>query len=143
MTIQQISIFVENKAGRLAEVTRLLAEHQIDLRALSLADTSDFGILRIIVNDVKKASAVLTEAGCIYKVSDVLAVAVADKPGGMAGVLDMLGNAGISLEYTYAFIARSGNTAYMICRVDDNAKAIETLTAAGIQLVGQSEIAKL
>ena len=143
MTIQQISIFVENKAGRLAEVVGLLAEHQIDLRALSLADTSDFGILRIIVNDGEKASAVLTEAGCIYTVSDVLAVAIQDKPGGMAGVLKLLGEAGISLEYTYAFIARSGDTAYMICRVDDNEGAIAVLTAAGIRLIGQSEIAGL
>ena len=143
MTIQQISIFVENKAGRLAEVTELLAEHQIDMRALSLADTSDFGILRIIVNDVEKASAVLSEAGCIYTVSAVLAVAIPDKPGGMAGVLKVLGAAGISLEYTYAFIAHSGNSAYMICRVDDNENAIRVLTAAGVTLISSSEIVKL
>ena len=143
MTIQQISTFVENKAGRLAKVTALLAENNIDLRALSLADTPDFGILRIIVSETDKALAVLKEGGYVAKITPVLAVEIDDRPGGMSAVLDVLAKNDISLEYTYAFITRHAGSAYMICRVEDNEKAEALLAEAGIKTAGQSEIDKL
>ena len=143
MTIQQLSIFVENKEGRLAEVADLLASNGIDLRALSLADTQDFGILRIIVSDAAKAARVLNDANYICSETPVLAVAIPDHPGGMAKVLDILAKAGMSLEYTYAFITRHTDCAYMICRLADNEKAIAALQAAGIDLASQSDIAQL
>lgn len=143
MTIKQISTFVENKAGRLAKVTALLAENNIDLRALSLADTPDFGILRIIVSETDKALEVLKEGGYVAKITPVLAVEIDDRPGGMSAVLDVLAKNDISLEYTYAFITRHAGSAYMICRVEDNEKAEALLAEAGIKTAEQSEIAKL
>ena len=143
MTIQQLSIFVENKEGRLAEVVGLLGANGIDLRALSLADTRDFGILRVIVSDTEKAATVLKNAGYICSTTPVLALAIPDQPGGMAKVLDILAKGGISLEYTYAFITRHADSAYMICRVEDNEKAIAALKAAGVALASQADVAQL
>jgi hypothetical protein len=143
VTIQQISVFLENKAGRLAEVVRLLANQGIDLRAVSLADTSDFGILRIIVSDTEKASQVLNQAGYVSTVTPVLAVAITDEPGGMAAVAEVLAKANINVEYTYAFITRHEGTAYMICRVENNEKAVQALSEAGIRLAAQGDVSWL
>ncbi|MBR2949400.1 MAG: ACT domain-containing protein [Lachnospiraceae bacterium] len=139
MSIKQISVFIENKKGELAEVTRYIANHDINIKALSIADTQDFGILRIICEDSAKVETVLREGGYLITVTDVLAAAIADEPGSMAAILEVLYKAHIMVEYTYAFVgAKEG--AYMIFRVDDNAKAIEALTAAGIKTADQDEL---
>ena len=143
MTIQQISIFVENKAGCLEAVMSLLAKNDIDIRALSIADTPDFGILRIIVSDTDKAAKVLADGGYVARSTPVLAVEIADRPGGMAEVLGVLAKADISLEYTYAFITRHTGSAYMICRVEDNDKAAGVLAEAGIKTATREEIDQL
>ncbi len=140
MTIEQISIFVENKAGGLSQVTKTLADHQIDLRTLSIAETPDFGVLRAIVNDPGKTAAILTEAGYICKITPVLAVAIDDRPGGLHKVLQLLADNGINLEYTYAFVTRASDTAYMVVRVADNQKAIQVLTESGIPLVNAKDL---
>lgn len=140
MTIQQISIFVENKAGGLVEVTKVLYEHNINLRTLSIAETPDFGVLRAIVDYPEKTAEILTEAGYICTVTPVLAVAVDDQPGGLNKVLQVLVDNDINLEYTYAFVTRKTNKAYMVLRVADNDKAIELLTANDIQLVKAEEV---
>ena len=139
MSIKQISVFLENKKGELAEVTRYIADHNINIKALSIADTQDFGILRIICEDSEKVENVLKEGGYLITVTEVLAAAIADEPGSMAAILEVLYNAHIMVEYTYAFVsAKQG--AYMIFRVDDNDKAIEALTAAGIKTADQDEL---
>lgn len=143
MTIQQISIFVENKAGGLVEVTKVLFEHHIDMRTLSIAETPDFGVLRAIVNEPQKTAKILTEAGYICTVTPVLAVAVDDRPGGLNKVLQVLVDNDINLEYTYAFVTRTTDKAYMVLRVADNDKAIQLLTANDVQLVSAEEVFKL
>ena len=143
MTVQQISVFVENKAGQLAEFTTLLRENRIDMRALSIAETRDFGILRVIVDDPYKAACVLKEAEYVFSITQVLAVAVPDEPGSLFTILNILKDAGINLEYFYAFITRRKELAYMIFRVADNEKAIEALTARNIQLLDQEELSEL
>lgn len=137
-TIKQFSVFVENKQGKMAELTRLIADAGIDLRTLSLADTRDFGILRIIVNQPDKTAALLDEHGWAYKQTPVIGVKVPDRPGGVAEVLEALNEAGVNVEYMYAFVNRTPGRADTIIRVDDSkaafaafaAKGIETLTAA-------------
>ena len=140
MSVKQISIFLENKAGQLAQATRILAEKQINLRALSIADTQDFGILRIITENPDRAVAELKQADYITKVTDVLAVAIADEPGSMAHILEILAQAEVSVEYAYAFTSSKAGTAYMIFRVDDNRKAASALSEANITVVYQNEI---
>ena len=129
MKVEQISIFIENKFGRLAEVTRILGDAGINIRTLSLADTSDFGILRLIVNDTEKAKAVLKERGFTVSKTEVVAVEIPDRPGGLADVLQALDTDGINVEYMYAFVERTEANAVMIFRFDETAKAIATLTA--------------
>ena len=143
MTVKQISVFVENKPGQLKEFTQLLEEHQIDMRALSLADAEDFGILRIIVDDSYKAACVLKEAGYVFSITPVLAVEIPDEPGSLVGILNILGENDVNLEYTYAFITRKKDRAYMIFRVADNDKAIEVLSKNNIKLICQSEMSDL
>ena len=140
MSVKQISVFVENKPGKLAELTRYLADNGVNLRALSIADTPDFGILRIITAHCDKADGILQRAGYLTKVNSVLAVALPDKPGSLADVLGILHCAGVGVEYTYAFVSYKPGEAYMIFRVDDREAAEQALTAAGIRLVEQSEI---
>ena len=140
MTIDQISVFVENKPGKLVEVIELLGTKGIDLRALSIADTSDFGILRLIVDQPAKALEVLREADCVTSVNKVIAVSVDDTPGSLAKVLRILSDEGISVEYVYAFITHEAGRAYVIIRVEDNDKAIGVLTAKDIKLASAGEL---
>lgn len=139
MSVKQISIFIENKEGKLADATRFIAEHDINLKALSIADTQDFGILRIICDDPNKAVTVLSDSDYICNVTDVLAVAISDKPGSLASILEVLAEAHVVVEYTYAFLsAKSG--AYMIFRVDDNQTAAAALAGAGIKMANQEDL---
>jgi len=140
MTIEQLSVFVENKPGGLVEALEALAEADVDMRALSLADTADFGILRVIVNKPAIALRVLREAGYLVRTSEVLPVIVGDKPGGLASVLRILANDGIDVEYTYAFVAHSRERAFVILRVNDNEAAIKLLTDNGISFVAGEDI---
>ena len=140
MSVKQISVFIENKTGQLAEATRVLAEKKINLRALSIADTQDFGILRIITEDPESAVAKLKEADYVTAVTDVLAVAITDEPGSLAKILSLLADASVSVEYTYAFTSRKVGEAYMIFRVDDYAAAEAALSAAGVKVAVQNEI---
>ena len=143
MTIKQLSVFVENQPGKLAEALETLAGANIDLRALSLADTADFGILRAIVDDPDQALDVLSKAGFLVKTNMVLAVVVGDKPGGLAGVVRILAEAGVDIEYTYAFVAHSKDKAYVILRVDNNDAAIKILTMSKVQLLTGREMYNL
>lgn len=129
MKVEQISIFIENKSGRLAEITRILGEGGINIRALSLADTSDFGILRLIVNDVESANKVLKEKGFTVNKTEVVAVEVPDRPGGLGAILQALDAAQINVEYMYAFVERCGGNAVIIFRFDEVDKAINALKA--------------
>jgi len=141
--VQQISVFVENKSGRLAEVTDLLAKHAINLRALALADTADFGILRLIVNDLEKAVSILKENGFTISKNEVVAVVVPDKPGGLANILNILQGRGINVEYLYAFAQRLDNNAVLVFRFDDINAAIDTLQKAGIIMLSDEEARKM
>lgn len=135
MHVEQISIFIENKFGRLAEVTRILGEAGVNIRTLSLADTSDFGILRLIVNDAEKAKSVLKDRGFTVSKTDVVAVEIPDRPGGLADILQVLDASGINVEYMYAFVERCGENAVMIFRFDETQKAIESLLAKNFNVL--------
>jgi hypothetical protein len=141
--VKQISVFLENKCGRLAQVTQILAENDVNIRALSLADTADFGILRIIVNDVGKASNVLKAAGYTLGETDVVAVEVPDRPGGLAGILSPLRKAELDVEYMYAFVQSSGENAIMIFRFEDPNKAIEVLKESNVRILSGKEVYQL
>jgi len=143
MTIKQLSVFVENKPGKLVEALETLSNANIDLRALTIADTADFGILRTIVDKSDKAYEVLIDAGFLVKTNDVLAVVVGDKPGGLATVVRILAEAGVDIEYTYAFIGHSKDKAYVILRVDNNDAAIKILTMSGITMQTEKEMYSL
>ncbi len=140
MRVEQISVFLENKAGRLAEVTRILSEAGVNIRALSLADTSDFGILRLIVNDNEKAKEALKANGFTVGKTDVVAVEVEDRPGGLHKILDILRKAGINVEYMYAFVQQSGNNAVIIFRFDNLDEAVRVLTENGVTVINGSRV---
>lgn len=135
MKVEQISIFLENKSGRLAEITRILGDAGINIRALSLADTSDFGILRLIVNDVEKAKSVLKESGFTVNKTEVVAVEVPDNPGGLSHILHALDTDQINVEYMYAFVENCGGNAVLIFRFDDTDKAIGVLKGQGFNIL--------
>ncbi len=143
MSVKQISVFLENRPGALCEMTRVLGENAIDMRAFSLAETSDFGIARVIVDEVYKTTTVLKEAGFINSVSSVLAVAIPDVPGGLSGVLKVLKEAEVNVEYIYAFVGGRKDSAYMILKVADDAKAEQAMRTAGVRLVEQEELSEL
>ena len=143
MTINQISVFLENKPGQLAEFTRLLEEHQIDMRALSIAETQDFGILRLIVDEPYKTVNVAKEAGYACAVTPVLAVEISDKPGSLVKMLSALGENGINVEYTYAFITRKKDVAYMVFRENDPEKASRVLVRNQIRPIAQDDLGSL
>jgi len=133
--VEQISVFLENKAGRLAEVTRILAEARINIRALSLADTSDFGILRLIVNDNAKAKRELKAHGFTVGKTDVVAVEVSDQPGGLHHILQILQKANVNVEYMYAFVQQSGENAVIIFRFDNLEEALRFLKENGVKVI--------
>ncbi|GBF34567.1 amino acid-binding ACT [Desulfocucumis palustris] len=143
MRIKQISIFLENKSGRLAKVTSVLGENSINIRALSIADTTDFGILRLIVNDPDKAFNALKEAGFTVTSTDVIAVEVPDRPGGLAGALTVLQEAGINIEYLYAFLQKATNAALVVFRVEQLDEAINALQNNGIRTLEEKEVYSL
>ena len=128
MKVEQISVFLENKPGALAEVTCILGESGVNIRALSLADTKDFGILRLIVNDNEKAREILGRKGLTVRKTEVVAVEVPDRPGGLAEILKVLFEADINVEYLYAFVQQSGQNAIIIFRFDETDRAIEVLS---------------
>ena len=140
MKVEQISIFIENKSGRLAEITRILGEAGINIRALSLADTSDFGILRLIVNDCTKANSVLKESGFTVSKTEVVAVEVPDSPGGLSAILQTLDREAINVEYMYAFVERCGGNAVIIFRFDETDKAIVALKAHNFNMLEGSRL---
>jgi hypothetical protein len=140
MKVEQISVFLENKSGRLADVAGVLAEAGINIRALSLADTTDFGILRLIVNDTVKAKEVLKDHGFTVGRTEVIAVEVSDRPGGLAHILNSMRDASINVEYMYAFVQKTGGNAVIIFRFDVLEKAIDVLQAAGVRILSGEEI---
>lgn len=140
---KQLSVFLENKAGRLARVTRVLGEASINIRALSIADTSDFGILRIIVNDPLRAYTVLKEAGFTVSETEVIAVRVQDTPGGLAAVLEQMSEASLNIEYLYAFLGTSEKNALVIFKVEDIKKARVAFKEKGIQFLEEQELYQL
>ncbi len=135
MRVEQISIFLENKAGRLADVTRVLSEAGVNIRALSLADTSDFGILRLIVDDNDKAKAALKKNGFTMGKTDVVAVEVEDRPGGLSRILGILSKQNINVEYMYAFVQHSGKDAVIIFRFDDLDAAVKALQENDVKVL--------
>ena len=140
MTIKQISLFMENKPGRLAAACKILRDAKINIVTLSLADTQQFGIVRLIVEDWERAKEVLEKAHFAVNVHDVIAASVRDEPGGMAEILDIVEAAGVNIEYMYAFAARHGEEAVLVFRFDNLAKAEEALTAAGRDIIAPVEI---
>ena len=143
MAIKQLTVFVQNKKGTVVEVTEILAKNNINLRALSIAETQDFGILRLIVNDEKTAEAVLSESGYLIKVIDVVGVKIGDAPGKLTEALSVLDKENINVEYMYAFMARTEKHAYVVLRVEDNAVAEGSLTNAGFKMITEADINKL
>ena len=139
MSVKQISVFIENKTGMLAEATRYIADNNINMKALSIADTQDFGILRIICDDPAAAEEVLRKGGYLTTVTDVLAAAISDTPGSMAAILEVLSKADVMVEYTYAFLSAKAG-AYMVFRVDNNEAASAALDAAGIKTANQEDL---
>lgn len=143
MTINQLSIFVENKAGALGKITHILAQENIDIRAMSIADTKDFGILRLIVSDEEKAKNALKENDCMVSITEVVGIAITDEPGSLSRVMELLYANGINVEYMYAFITISKKYAYVVVRVEDNDKAMEILVNNGVKLVSKEDIRNL
>jgi hypothetical protein len=143
MNVEQISIFLENKSGRLAEVMGVLYEAGINIRALYLADTADFGILRLIVNDTEKACKALKENGFTVEKTKVIAIEVPDKPGGLSSILNTIKDEGINVEYMYAFVEKSGENAIVIFRFDELEKSIDVLSKAGVKIMEGEELSAL
>ena len=143
MSVKQISVFLENRPGALCEMTKVLADEAIDMRAFSLAETSEFGIARILVNDVYKAVTVLKDADYITTVSEAVAVAIPDVPGGLNQVMQIIADAGVNLEYMYCFLGGKTGKAYMICKVADVEAASSMLAARGAEVVDQEDLSEL
>ena len=143
MKVQQISVFLENKSGRLAELTEVLGKADVNIRALSIADTSDFGILRLIVNKPEEALGILKSEGFTVSITDVIAVEVKDKPGGLASILKTLQSAGINIEYLYAFLEKSSEDALVVFRVEQIEEAIELLAKNNVNVLKGKDVYKL
>ena len=143
MDVKQISVFLENKSGRLAEVTKILGENNIDISALSVADTTDFGILRLIVNNPEKAEEILKESEFTVSSTNVIAIGVEDKPGGLSKALEMLDGESIGIEYMYAFVGKKSEEALVILRVDNSSKAVDVLAKKGIEVLSSDKVYKL
>ncbi|HJD24737.1 MAG TPA: ACT domain-containing protein [Firmicutes bacterium] len=140
MFIKQLSIFVENKSGRLAEITAIIAKAGIDIRALSVADTTNFGILRLIVDKPDEAEAALKAAGLTVSLTSVIAIGIPDRPGGFAAAAKALADAEIDVKYMYAFISRDQGRACVILRVEDNDAAVAALRSQGIEILDGEQI---
>ena len=143
MAIKQLTVFVENKQGELVEITEALSQNGIDIRALSVAETQDFGILRLIVNDEATAENILKEEGYLIKITDVVGVKIGDEPGKLSEALKVLDDNKINMEYLYAVMARTEKHAYVVIRVEDNGAAETALTEAGFKIVTEADIDKL
>ena len=143
MTLKQLSVFLENKPGRLSQPCKALAAAGINILTLSLADTEQFGILRVIVREWEKAKAVLEKTGCVVNVSDVLAVEIPDRPGGMESVLAILEPGAGNIEYMYAFTLKRGSNAVMIIRVDNPEQAAQALRQHGVSLLDAATFFRL
>ena len=143
MALKQLTVFVENKQGTVVTVTDTLAANNINLRALSIAETEGFGILRLIVDDEQAAEKVLAEAGYLIKITDVVGVKIGDAPGKLTEALRVLNEADINMEYLYAFMARTEKHAYVVLRVQDNAKAEGVLEQAGYHIITEADVNKL
>ena len=143
MTVRQISIFLENSPGKLQGLSDILEKYGINMQALSLAETTDFGIVRLIVDDPYKASTVLKDEGYICSITKVLAVEIPDTPGGLAGAIRALGDEGINIEYMYAFISRDEGRACVILRVEDNTGAVKALQAGNVEILSAEKIYSL
>ncbi len=140
MAIRQLSVFAENKNGSLYRITKVLADAGVDIRAFSVADTERFGVLRLIVNDTHKAARVLSEAGEVVDVSEVLGVKIPDTPGGLSELLRIVTEDNISVEYLYAFVSREGGNAYVVLRVEDNATVEALFAKEGCALLTEEEL---
>ena len=143
MAIKQLTVFVPNRQGTLVSITNTLAAHNINIRALSIAETEEFGILRLIVNDEATAERTLAEAGYLIKVVDVVGVKIGDAPGKLTAALAVLDKADINVEYLYAFMSRTERHAYVVLRVEDNAATEAVLTEAGLHLITDEDVCKL
>lgn len=143
MSLKQLTVFVKNERGALVGITDALAAHNVNIRALSIADTEEFGILRMIVSDNDVAAATLTEQGYLLKMTDVVGVKIGDEPGKLSKALAVLDDAKINMEYLYAFMARTEKHAYVVLRVANNAAAEAALEAAGFHLITDADVAKL
>ena len=144
MSIKQISVFLENKPGALYAMTGVLAQNRIDMRAMNVAEASDFGIVRFIADDVYKATTVLKDAGYVHSITPVLGVAIPDVPGGLNKVLQVLTDAQVNVEYMYAFLGgKDVDHAYMIFRVEDNNAAAEALASRGIKTLEEADIQRM
>lgn len=143
MALKQLNVFVENKRGALVSITQTLAEHNVDIRALSIADTEEFGILRMIVSDIDTAKSALANLGCIVNISEVVGLKIGDAPGKLSAALDVLDKACINVEYLYAFLTRTERHAYVVFRVVENDAAEDVLTNAGFHLISDADVLKL
>jgi len=143
MKVKQISVFIENRSGRLREVTKVLGENSINIKALSLADTSDYGILRLIVDQPDAALKALKQANFTLSETNVIAVEVSDEPGGLSNLLDSLDSADINVEYMYAFVEKSSNNAIMIFKIENIENAIKVLTAKNMKILTHEEVTNL
>ncbi len=143
MRVEQLAVFLENKSGRLAEITSVLADNGVNIRALAVADTADFGILRLIVDKVELAKTVLKENGFTVGKTNVLAVEVADRTGGLAAVLKAIEAAGLNVEYMYAFVNKTGENAVLIFRFEEMDKAIDSLQKGGFTILSGEQICAL
>ena len=140
MNIHQISVFLENRAGQLSEITAMLAEDNIDIRAISIAETTDYGLVRMIVDDCKKASDALLKHGNVLSMTPVLAVEVPDRPAGLAELLAVLAEAGVDVEYMYSLFTHKNDCAYMVMRISDDAKFLNALGIHKIKVMSMEEL---
>ena len=143
MLVKQISVFLENTKGRLFSVTDILAKNKINIRALSIADTTDFGILRLIVNNPDEAHTVLRDNNFTVRITDVVAVEIPDTPGGLASAMDLLNKNDVAVEYMYAFLGNLSSNAMVILKVDDTNKAVSVISGSDIKLINSSEVYSL
>ena len=142
MTIRQLSIFLQNEAGKLQEITDILATNNIDIRALSIAETQEFGILRLIVDDIEKAKSVLTDEGYVVAITDVIGCRLEDRPGGLAKIVRVVSEIGVNMEYMYAFLTKT-DSAYLVIRVEDNEAVAKALQERNIPLLSEDDISEM